>query len=54
MHAKGQVWFAPLEEIASHVRTVVREKRWTARVDQLPYYSSPIPELGAIEPSLAS
>jgi peptidoglycan-N-acetylglucosamine deacetylase len=54
MHAKGQVWFAPLEEIAGHVRTVVREKRWTARVDNLPYYPGPIPELGKVEPTLAS
>jgi peptidoglycan/xylan/chitin deacetylase (PgdA/CDA1 family) len=54
MHAKGRVWFAPLEEIAAHVRTVVREKRWTPRVDHLPYYSGPIPELGKVDAALAT
>jgi peptidoglycan/xylan/chitin deacetylase (PgdA/CDA1 family) len=43
MQAKGGVWFAPLEEIAAHVRTVVADGTWTPRVDRLPYYERPIP-----------
>ena len=53
MHQKGNVWFAPLEEIAAHVRQLVADGRWTPRVDHLPYYDSPIPELGEAKPALA-
>ncbi|HYB08346.1 MAG TPA: polysaccharide deacetylase [Alphaproteobacteria bacterium] len=53
MHGKGGVWFAPLEDIASHVRKMIADKRWAPRIDKLPYYEGPIPELGAVEPALA-
>jgi len=53
MHEKGNVWFAPMEEIAAHVRRMIAEKRWTPRIDKLPYYTGPIPELGEIEAALA-
>jgi peptidoglycan/xylan/chitin deacetylase (PgdA/CDA1 family) len=53
MQKKGKVWFAPMEEIAAHVRRMVADKRWTPRIDKLPYYSGPIPELGEVEPALA-
>lgn len=46
MHERGAVWFAPLEEIAAHVRTLATERRWTPRVQRLPYQPGPIPELG--------
>jgi hypothetical protein len=42
------VWFATLEEIAAHVRKVIADSAWTPRVDRLPYYDGPIPELGAV------
>ncbi len=41
MQGKGGVWFATLEEIASHVRAVTG-KTWTPRVDRLPYYDRPL------------
>ncbi len=44
MHDKGKVWFARLEDIAAHVRKVMAEGTWQPRVDQLPYYSGPLPE----------
>jgi peptidoglycan-N-acetylglucosamine deacetylase len=53
MHLKGQVWFARLDAIAAHVHQVIQERTWTPRVDHLPYYPGPIPELGAAEPALS-
>jgi peptidoglycan-N-acetylglucosamine deacetylase len=53
MQTKGQVWFATLEEIAAHVKRLIAERTWTPRVDRLPYYDGPIPELGSATPSLA-
>lgn len=45
MTMKGRVWFAPLEEIAAHVRSLMAAGTWQPRVDRLPYYAGPIPEL---------
>jgi peptidoglycan-N-acetylglucosamine deacetylase len=45
MQRKGGVWFAKMEDIAAHVRKVVADGRWTSRIDRLPYYPGPIPEL---------
>lgn len=53
MHSKGRVWFATLEDIATHVRWVIADGIWTPRIDQLPYYDGPIPELGQTAPTLA-
>lgn len=53
MLGKGQVWFAPMEDIAAHIRKVVADGTWVPRVDQLPYYDGPIPELGDVMPSVA-
>ncbi len=53
MHTKGQVWFATLEGIAAHVKRVIADGTWTPRIDRLPYYDGPIPELGTAMPSLA-
>ena len=39
--AAGDVWFAPLEEIARHVQTV-RSQGTTVRVEHLPYYDRPV------------
>ena len=38
MHDRGGVWFAPLEEIARHVRRCIDEGRYRPQVDELPYY----------------
>ena len=40
--ASGDVWFAPMEEIAAHVRTADAEGRYRARVERLPYYPGPV------------
>ena len=50
MHDKGQVWFATLDEIARHVQGLIESGEWSPRIDRLPYYDGPIPELGAAEP----
>jgi peptidoglycan/xylan/chitin deacetylase (PgdA/CDA1 family) len=53
MHTKGQVWFATLEDIAAHVQQSMAHGTWTPRIDRLPYYEGPIPELGAAAATLA-
>jgi peptidoglycan-N-acetylglucosamine deacetylase len=53
MQAKGQVWFATLEEIATHARQAITDGMWTPRIDRLPYYQGPIPELGPATPTPA-
>ena len=53
MHGKGQVWFARLDEIAAHVESLVAAGTWTPRVDRMPLYPGPVPELGEAEPGLA-
>lgn len=40
MLGTGDVWFARLEDIASHIQHVRRTGAYEARVDLLPYYSS--------------
>lgn len=53
MLKKGNVWFAPMEDISAHIRGLVASKTWEPRIDRLPHYSGPIPELGEVEPSVA-
>ena len=53
MHAKGKVWFATLEDIAAHVQRSIEDGTWTPRIDRLPYYDGPIPELGVATPASA-
>lgn len=53
MHQKGQVWFATLEDISAHTRQLMAEGAWHPRVDHLPYYDGPIPELGSTSPALS-
>ena len=50
---KGKVWFAPMEEIAAHVRSLVAQNLWQPHVDRMPHYDGPIPELGTVAPSLS-
>ena len=40
--ARGDVWFAPMEEIAAHVQHLVATGGWTPRIDRLPYYTAPV------------
>lgn len=39
---RGDVWFAPLHEIAAHVRTQHQADSESIRVEQLPYYTGTI------------
>ncbi len=41
MQAKGDVWFATLDEIARHVRSSVEAGTYEPRTVSLPYYESP-------------
>ena len=37
----GDVWFATLQEIATHINALTASGNYHPRIDQLPYYSSP-------------
>jgi peptidoglycan-N-acetylglucosamine deacetylase len=41
MLGTGDVWFARLEDIASHIQNLRKSGSYEARVDTLPYYDSP-------------
>ena len=45
MKDKGDVWFATHAQIASHVRELEANGQWSPRVDAIPYYDAPIPEV---------
>ncbi|MGB7244014.1 MAG: polysaccharide deacetylase [Sulfitobacter sp.] len=40
--SRGDVWFAPMEEIAAHVNKVVENGSWTPRIDTVPFYDAPV------------
>jgi peptidoglycan/xylan/chitin deacetylase (PgdA/CDA1 family) len=42
MQGKGDVWFARMEDIASHVRLCIDDGRYKPRVDKLPYYTKKV------------
>jgi peptidoglycan/xylan/chitin deacetylase (PgdA/CDA1 family) len=42
MRAKGDVWFARLDEIAAHVRGCIDSGQWKPRIDKLPYWEAPL------------
>lgn len=42
MLRQGDVWFARMEDISAHVRTLIDEGRYVPRVDKLPYYAEPL------------
>jgi len=44
--ASGEVWFAPMEEIAAHVQGLVDAGRYTPRVEVLPQYAGPVQPRG--------
>jgi peptidoglycan/xylan/chitin deacetylase (PgdA/CDA1 family) len=45
MQAKGDVWFATMHEIATHVRACIDDGSWTPRRVPMPYYDEPVAEL---------
>ncbi len=45
MKNKGGVWFARLDDIAAHARQCIDDGSWRPRVDQLPFYTGPLPGL---------
>ena len=45
MQKKGGVWFATSEEIAHHVQKSIDAGTHRPRVDRMPYYREPLPEL---------
>tara|TARA_B100000676_G_scaffold172723_1_gene169774 strand:+ start:152 stop:1057 length:906 start_codon:yes stop_codon:yes gene_type:complete len=45
IRAEGNVWFAKMEEITAHIQKCIDDGSWTPRIDRLPYYDEPIPEL---------
>jgi peptidoglycan/xylan/chitin deacetylase (PgdA/CDA1 family) len=38
---RGDVWFAPMEDIAAYVHAAHREQRYSARIDVIPQYTEP-------------
>ena len=40
--SRGDVWFARMEDIAVHVNKCVEDGTWAPRVDDIPYYTSPV------------
>lgn len=40
--ARGDVWFATLEDIAGHVKSCRDDGRYRPRIDKLPYYDRPV------------
>jgi len=39
---RGDVWFAPMEEIAAHVNSLVADGIWAPRIDNVPFYDTPV------------
>lgn len=45
MVAKGDVWFAPMSEIAAHVNYLIETGAWTPRTDEVPFWTKPVEHL---------
>ncbi|RFB86048.1 ribulose phosphate epimerase [Rhizobium leguminosarum bv. trifolii] len=43
MQARGNVWFATMEEITAHVQGLIERREWTPRRVKLPFYEAPLP-----------
>lgn len=39
--ARGDVWFAPMEEIAQHALNEMQQGRWIPQTEKLPQYAQP-------------
>ena len=48
--SRGDVWFAPMEEIAAHIRAVTAAGTYVPRRDSLPYYHGPVSAVLPAEP----
>ncbi len=51
MHEKGDVWFAPMDEIARHVRKVIESGEYKPKTDRLPFYAGPL-DIGKPDPKV--
>jgi hypothetical protein len=40
--ARGDVWFAPMEEIAAHVNNLVASGTYAPRIVEMPQYDGPV------------
>lgn len=45
MMAKGDVWFATMEEIAAHINGLVERGEWQPRSETLPFWREPVPQV---------
>lgn len=45
MRDRGEVWFAPMSEIAAHIDGLIRRNEWTPRRERLPFWTEPVPQL---------
>ncbi len=45
MRAKGDVWFATMAEIGAHVADLMARGAWTPRVERLPFWTEPVPQV---------
>lgn len=45
MQAKGDVWFAPMSEIAAHVEGLIARGDWAPQVETLPFWPEPVPQI---------
>jgi peptidoglycan-N-acetylglucosamine deacetylase len=45
MMDKGDVWFAPMTEVAAHVRGLVSSGAWSPRTDEVPFWTDPVDHL---------
>jgi peptidoglycan-N-acetylglucosamine deacetylase len=50
LQARGDVWFAPMEDIAAHVSQLVASGAWTPMRDTVPQYAGPV-FVGGARPS---
>lgn len=50
MKGKGDVWFATLEEIATHLQGLIAAGTWTPRRETLPYWTEPVDHLVPMHP----
>lgn len=45
MKDKGDVWFATMEEIASHISGLMNRGQWQPRVEHLPFWPEPVTQI---------
>lgn len=45
MQNKGGVWITTMDEIATHTRGLIDRGEWSPRVQQIPFWDAPMPQL---------